>query len=242
MDQVTKSSAPILITGVGKRIGYAIANHFLAQGVPVIGTYRSKYPELKLLKEQGCFLYHCDFYQQPQIEGLINTIKKNHPELRAIIHNASDWLADLNELDTNQTFSRMMQIHAGIPYQLNIALATQLNHDKSMMTDIIHISDYVAQSGSSKHIIYAASKAAMENMTLSFAVKLAPNVKVNSIAPALIEFQPDDDEDYKVKALDKSLLKKTGGTKEMLSSIDYLMASSYMTGRVIHLDGGRHLR
>ena len=50
-------------------------------------------------------------------------------------------------------------------------------------SDIIHFTDYVVERGSDKHIAYAASKAALDNMTRSFARKLAPEVKVNSIAP-----------------------------------------------------------
>jgi len=237
-----KNQVPILITGVGKRIGYALACHFLDKGQPVIGTFRTRYAELDALQEKGCILYHCDFYQKTQVKVLIFTIKQNHPELRAIIHNASDWLADKSKQGSEEIFFRMMQVHAAAPYQLNLALSENLNHRTREMTDIIHISDYVAQTGSSKHILYAASKAAIENMTLSFAAKLAPRTKVNCIAPALVKFQPDDGEEYKAKALSKSLVEKEGGIAEVLHSIDYLLQSKYITGRILHLDGGRHLK
>jgi dihydromonapterin reductase/dihydrofolate reductase len=54
----------------------------------------------------------------------------------------------------------------------------------------------VVERGSDKHIAYAASKAALDNMTRSFARKLAPEVKVNAIAPAMILFNESDDAEY----------------------------------------------
>ena len=67
-------------------------------------------------------------------------------------------------------------------------------------------------------------------------------VKVNSLAPALIKFNEHDDPDYREKAVAKSLMQREGGWDELQHAIDYLFASEYVTGRVLPLDGGRHLR
>ena len=96
--------------------------------------------------------------------------------------------------------------------------------------------------GSKKHIAYAASKAAQDNLTLSFATLLAPAVKVNSIAPALLLFNEHDGEEYRKRALSKSLLAREGGLDELQQAVDYLLESRFVTGRIMHLDGGRHLR
>ena len=81
-----ESSAPILISGVGKRLGLGLTRHFLSQGIPVIGTYRTEYPVLKELSSEGVELHHCDFYQQLSVESFIESIKSKHKKLRAIIH------------------------------------------------------------------------------------------------------------------------------------------------------------
>ncbi|MCL0341144.1 SDR family oxidoreductase, partial [Escherichia coli] len=93
--------------------------------------------------------------------------------------------------------NRMMQIHVNAPYLLNHALEALLRGHGHAASDIIHITDYVVERGSDKHIAYAASKAALDNMTRSFARKLAPEVKVNAIAPSLIMFNEGDDEAYR---------------------------------------------
>ena len=66
-------------------------------------------------------------------------------------------------------------------------------------------------------------------------------MKVNSLAPALVLFNEHDDEDYREKTLQKSLMQREGGLDEFQPAIDYLLSSSYVTGRILPMDGGRHL-
>jgi len=234
-------SDPILITGVGRRVGLHLARTFLGRGVPVIGTYRSERPELDQLKAEGANLIYCDFYDDPQISALINAIIESNPRLRAVIHNASDWLPDRSDVPSAEVMRRMMQVHAAAPYLLNLGLAPLLQASRDGRADIIHIGDYVSGRGSKKHIAYAASKAAQDNLTLSFAASLAPTVQVNSIAPALVLFNEGDDAAYREKALAKSLLQREGGLDELQNTVDFLLNSGYITGRIIPFDGGRHL-
>lgn len=99
----------------------------------------------------------------------------------------------------------MMQIHSMTPYRINLACRHLLENTYTT-TDIVHMTDYVVEKGSAKHIAYAASKAALENLTLSFARLLAPKVKVNSVAPSLVMFNEGDSKAYREKTLKKSLL------------------------------------
>ena len=231
-----------LITGVGKRAGLHIARRFLQRGMPVIGTYRTWYPALEQLEKDGADLYHCDFESRDDVKLLIREIKSRYRRLRAIIHNASDWLRDDDGIPVDTVIEKMMRIHANVPFQLNHELAPLLQACSEPYADIIHIGDYVSSRGSKRHIAYAASKAAQDNLTLSFAARLAPKVKVNSLAPALIKFNADDDPDYRAQTAAKSLMQREGGWDELQHAIDYLLASQYVTGRVLPVDGGRHLR
>lgn len=233
------TDAAILITGVSRRVGLFLATTFLERGLRVIGTYRQQRQSLQELTHRGAELYQCDFYQQHQLRDLAEAIKARHSRLRAIIHNASDWLPD-DGGDHSEVLQKMMAVHVRAPYILNLELRSLL--EAGSPADIIHIGDYVSGLGSKKHIAYAASKAAQDNLTLSFAQLLAPAVKVNSIAPALVLFNDGDDAEYRKKALDKSLMQRTGGLDEMLHQVDYLLDSHYVTGRIVHMDGGRHLR
>jgi dihydromonapterin reductase/dihydrofolate reductase len=103
------------------------------------------------------------------------------------------------------------------------------------------MTDYVVEKGSAKHIAYAASKAALENLTLSFAKLLSPRVKVNSLAPSLIMFNQQDSDAYREKTLKKSLMGIEPGVAVAVQTLQFLLDNPYITGRSIPLDGGRHL-
>lgn len=233
---------PILITGVGRRVGLHLARTFLDRGVPVIGTYRSEREGVQELRDAGAEMHQCDFSDEEQLASMQASIRSRHKGLRAIIHNASEWLPESSDLPSNEVMQRMMQVHVSAPYQLNLGLEDLLLASQHPHADIIHVGDYVSSRGSRKHIAYAASKAAQDNLTLSFSAKLAPKVKVNSIAPALVLFNEHDDEEYRDKTLKKSLMQREGGLDEFQHAIDYLLESSYVTGRILPMDGGRHLQ
>lgn len=143
-------SETILITGVGKRLGFALAQQLLAEGYKVVGTYRSHYPQLQLLRDNGADLQQVDFYQQSSLEGFLDYVSQEYKVIRAIIHNASDWKPE-NKKDPSENASQimhqMMTIHATVPYLINLTLKDQLMSDDHT-SDIIHISDYVAEKGS----------------------------------------------------------------------------------------------
>ncbi|MDR9889810.1 dihydromonapterin reductase [Pseudenterobacter timonensis] len=232
---------PILITGAGRRIGLALAHHFLSLQQPVIASYRCEYPSIEGLREAGAICIQADFSDDEGILAFAEQVKAITGGLRAIIHNASAWMAEKPGTPPGDTLSCMLQIHVHAPYLLNHALCDLLRGHGHAASDIIHFTDYVVERGSEKHIAYAASKAALDNMTRSFARKLAPEVKVNAIAPSLILFNDEDDADYRQKALNKSLMKIAPGEKEIIDLTDYLLTSCYVTGRTFGVDGGRAL-
>ncbi|MGS1414940.1 dihydromonapterin reductase [Serratia marcescens] len=231
------NSAPVLITGGARRIGLALAKAFLERGVPVIIAYRSEYPAMAELKALGACCIQGDFSTHEGIYLFADRVRQVAPKLRAVIHNAS-----ASEVPPEQVMAAMLQIHVYTPYLLNQLLESCLTGQGQAGADIIHLTDYVVEKGSDKHIAYAASKAALDNMTRSFARKLAPEVKVNAIAPALIIFNAGDDEAYRQQALAKSLMKVAPGESEVVNLVNYLLESRYVTGRTHGVDGGRPLR
>lgn len=234
-------SAAILITGGTQRLGLAMAEALLAQGETVIITYRTHKSQVDILASQGARMIQCDFAIADDIKRLCQLIDAEYESLRAIIHNASDWDQEATSDDYSQLMQKMMQVHAQAPYEINLALQEKLLAFDGV-ADIIHMTDYVQGTGSKKHIAYAASKAALHNLTLSFATLLAPHVKVNSIAPALLMFNDHDSDAYKAKSLQKSLLQICPGAQEAVKAMNFLFDSDFVTGQTMHLDGGRHLK
>ena len=236
---MTTSSAPILITGAGQRVGLHCAQRLLEDGHRVIFTYRSERPGVQTLRDLGAIGVFADFSSEATILAFITELKTRTDSLRAIIHNASEWLEETpgNEAEA---FTRMVNIHMLAPYLINLHCADLLQ--RSNPADIIHISDDVTRKGSSKHIGYCASKAGLDSLTLSFAARYAPAIKVNGIAPALLLFNPDDDAAYRAKALAKSALGIEPGSEVIYQSLRYLLDNPYVTGTTLTVNGGRHVK
>jgi len=168
----TAATDPIVITGGARRLGLAAALALREENYPVVVTYRTAHPSLAMLRDKGIETIKAGFSTESGVLHLAAELRSRHQSLRALVHNASEWLPE-----------------------------------------------GAARSDSKKHIAYAASKAALDNLTLSFASKFAPLVKVNSIAPALLMFQQGDDEAYRQKALQKSLLGIEPGEAEGVNVI-----------------------
>ena len=233
------STAPILITGAGQRVGLHCAQQLLADGYPVMFTYRSEKPGVQILRDLGAIALFADFSTEAGILDFIERLKIHTDSLRAIVHNASAWLEETPQTETS-AFLHMFSVHMLAPYLINLHCSELLK--RSNPADIVHISDDVTRKGSSKHMAYCATKAGLDSLTLSFAAKLAPQIKVNGIAPALLMFNPDDDAAYRTKALAKSVLGIEPGAEVIYQGLRYLLDNPYVTGTTLTVNGGRHLK
>ena len=236
---MTSSAAPILITGAGQRVGLHCARRLLEDGHRVIFSYRNERPGVQALRDLGATAVFADFASEAGILAFISELRTHTDCSRAIVHNASEWLAETPDTDA-AAFTRMFSVHMLAPYLINLHCADLLQ--RSSPADIVHISDDVTRKGSSKHIGYCASKAGLDSLTLSFAARYAPAIKVNGIAPALLLFNPEDDAAYRAKALAKSALGIEPGCEVIYQSLRYLLDNPYVTGTTLTVNGGRHIK
>ncbi|RAI71323.1 dihydromonapterin reductase [Pseudomonas fluorescens] len=236
---MTSSAAPVLITGAGQRVGLHCARRLLEDGHRVIFSYRSERPGVQTLRDLGATAVFADFASEAGILAFIGELKTRTDCLRAIVHNASEWMAETPDTDA-AAFTRMFSVHMLAPYLINLHCAELLQ--RSSPADIVHISDDVTRRGSSRHIGYCASKAGLDSLTLSFAARYAPAIKVNGIAPALLLFKPEDDAAYRSKALAKSALGIEPGCEVIYQSLRYLLDNPYVTGTTLTVNGGRHIK
>lgn len=250
-EAMTESSFPVVITGAGQRAGQCIAERLLEKKQPVIISYRTFKPGVEQLQALGAECIQADFASNEGVLAFAKAVKERTSGLLALIHNASDWARDPKPeedpdgLQAAAVFQRMFQIHQQTPLLLNNLLSPlllQAAEVTQQATDIVHLTDDVVRRGSAKHSAYVASKAGLESLTLSFAARFAPHIKVNTIAPALLAFNEGDDAAYREKTLAKSPLRMEPGFEVVWQSVDYLMQQPYMTGSLLRLNGGRHLK
>lgn len=236
------SASPILVTGGAQRLGRHCAERLRDDGHPVIITYRRERPTLEALRERGVVTLQADFESEAGILDFIARLKAETSSLRAIVHNASGWAPDSSGPEAGANFERLFRVHMLAPYLINLQARELLEACTEPHRDIVHMTDYVVQKGSRKHAAYAASKAGLDNLTLSFAAMYAPAIQVNAIAPAMIMLNEGDDEVYAAKVKAKSAMEMVPGPGVIYQSLRYLLDNRFVTGVTLPVDGGRHLR
>ncbi|MGY1922369.1 dihydromonapterin reductase [Pseudomonas tolaasii] len=236
---MTATDAPILITGAGQRVGLHCAERLLDEGQPVIFSYRSERPGVDALRKRGAVGLFADFSSEAGILAFIAELHTHTDSLRAIIHNASAWVAETPG-DESRAFGDMFSVHMLAPYLINLHCSALLR--RSTPADIVHISDDVVRKGSRQHIAYCATKAGLDSLTLSFAAQFAPLIKVNGIAPAMVMFNDGDDAAYRAKVLAKAALGIEPGPEVIYQSVRYLLDNPYVTGTTLTVNGGRHIK
>lgn len=236
---MSATSFPILITGAGQRVGLYCAERLLDEGQPVIVSYRQERESIAHLRTRGAIALQADFSDEAGIMAFIDQLKGHCRGLRAIVHNASQWLAETPGEEA-EALRQLFNVHMLAPYLINLHCSDLLL--QSAQADIIHVSDDVVRKGSANRPAYCASKAGLESLTLSFAARLAPRIKVNTIAPALLMFNASDDEAYRSKALAKSALGVEPGPQVFYQGLRYLLDNPYVSGTTLSLNGGRHLK
>ncbi|HET8791212.1 MAG TPA: SDR family oxidoreductase, partial [Modicisalibacter sp.] len=174
------------------------------------------------------------------ILDFIARLKAATGSLRAIVHNAGDWSFDSDDDDAGAVFERLYRVHMQAPYLINRHCRELLEACSEPQRDIVHMTDYVVRKGSQHHMAYAATKAGLDNLTLSFAALYAPSIQVNAIAPASIMLGEGDD-DSATRARAKSAMQMIPGPGVIYQSLRYLLDNRYVTGTTLAVDGGRHL-
>jgi NAD(P)-dependent dehydrogenase (short-subunit alcohol dehydrogenase family) len=142
----------------------------------------------------------------------------------------------LDDLKLNDIVSPF-EVNAWVPFLLGREFAKRVGHGKIMNlldTRIIGI-DW-------NHIGYILSKRMLADLTNIMALKFAPDVTVNAVAPGLIIPPPGKDEAYLDKLAESLPLKRHGDPQDVADAVLFLLKSEFITGQVIYVDGGRHVR
>ncbi|WP_281647746.1 dihydromonapterin reductase [Parendozoicomonas sp. Alg238-R29] len=237
---MSKQEQTVLITGASRRLGLFNAFKLLQVGYQVIATYRTYTSDVAKLEAAGAHVLQCDLEIKENTYRLIDEVKQFTSSLRAIIHNASGWLADSQHPLEAEPLESLFHVHMEAPWLINRGLC-ELLWNCEETADIIHMTDYNALRGSEHHAAYAATKAGLESLTRSFARMYAPDVKVNAIAPYLIIMNEGD---RRMAAEDTLRIPPMGlepGESVIWQTLEYVLNNPYITGTTIPVDGGMSL-
>ena len=232
----------ILVTGAGRRVGFHIASRLHQDGYQVLAHYRSETEDVQKLRQSGIETIQADLHDTASILEFVSRLQQYSVAYRAIVHNASTFTPTAEELvEAAAQYQHFFTIHMLAPYLINQGLAAQLRGNGDQPADIIHITDINVENPTPRFDIYGTTKAGLHNLTLVLAKKLAPAVKVNSIAPGPVLFTALHSQEAKEKMLSETPLAREGGAEPVYLAVKSLLENPFITGATIPVDGGRRL-
>jgi NAD(P)-dependent dehydrogenase (short-subunit alcohol dehydrogenase family) len=255
--QSDKTRRAILITGAASSIGAATARRFINEGWLVAINYVDDTQRLAadglagsaIAPGQKALALQGDVTRDGDCLALVEQTVQAFGRLDALVNAAGISkmvpAADLAAISA-EDFQRIYAVNTIGPFQMMRAAAPHLTASGSGA--IVNVSSRAGIMGSGSSIPYAASKGALNSLTLALARVLAPAVRVNAICPVLVEggfverLAPESFAERKARQIAVSPLRRIGHPDEVAETIHWLITSaSMMTGAIVDLDFGMHL-
>lgn len=236
-----------LITGGTRGIGKQIALTFAKEGYDIAINYRAENDDLKNTKREietnnvKCFAVQGDVAKFEDCEKFVKQIVEEFGDIDVLVNNAGITRDTLLMRMKEEDFKQV--IDTNLVGTFNVTKNVISYMMKARNGRIINISSVVGISGNAGQTNYAASKAGIIGFTKSLAKEVASrNITVNAVAPGFIETQMTAvlKEDIKEEIAKKIPLKRMGTPQDVANVVKFLASSdsSYITGQVIHIDGG----
>lgn len=246
MGRLTGKTA--LITGCNRGIGKAIVGKFAAEGADLICAIRKDNPEfnafMKELNARHGIQSRTVFFDLSDEESIKATFSSLHREripVDILVNNAGIPAGGLLLMTPLQKVKEVMQVNFFSQILVTQLVAKIMMKRKS--GSIVNLSSVTALDNQAGWTSYGSSKAAIASFTRTSARELAPfGIRVNAVAPGLIDTQMGDamDEKYQTEILSRSDLARKGTPEEVANLIAFLASdeASYITGQIIRIDGG----
>lgn len=241
------------ITGAGKRIGRHLALELAREGWDIAAHYRNSTKEVETLcKEivalgQQVITVRADLENEAEIAAIIPAISAQLTTPHLLINNASVFEKDEFKSLKGPVFDRQMSINLKAPLLLSQAFVTELkNHNQSnqqkIQANIINITDQRIHNLTPGFFSYTLSKVGLSAATTTMAQALAPQIRVNAIAPGpVLQSIHQTSEEFETEC-SSTLLGAGTSLNDISNAVRFILKTSSMTGETITLDGGQHLK
>ena len=241
-----------LVTGAARRIGAAIVRRLHAAGYAIALHYRDSAAEAKALaaelqgvRADSVLLLPADLGEFDRLPELVARTIGRLGRLDALVNNASAFFPTPFSATTPVQWEALFAANVRAPFFLAQAAAPHLQATGGAIVNLV---DIHGERPLRDHAVYGMSKAALIQMTRALALELAPEVRVNAVAPGAILW-PDADQnaDTNVTTAQTALLTRTplgriGTPEEIADAVLWLLRdATYTTGQVLRVDGGRLL-
>ena len=235
-----------LVTGAAKRVGSAIARELHAAGVNVMLHYRrdavgaeALVVELNALRPASAACLQADLLDIEVFPGLVEATMAHFGRLDVLVNNASSFFATpLGKIDL-EAWDDLVGSNLKAPLFLTQAAAPYL---RAVRGAVVNITDIHAERPLAGYPLYCAAKAGLLGLTRALAIELAPEVRVNAVAPGPILWPDDNAFDHAARdeIVAHTLLQREGSPYDIARTVRFLVDdANYITGQVINVDGGR---
>ena len=238
----------MLITGGARRVGAAICRRLHGAGASLMLHYRNSAGEARLLqaelnhvRAQSVALIQADLLDVAKLPSLVEQTVQTFGRLDALVNNASSFFQTPVGEITPAAFGDLVGTNLQAPLFLSQAAAPALRRTQG---SIVNITDLHAERPLKSYVVYSTAKAGLMGLTRSLARELAPDVRVNAIAPGPILWPDDEafDELSRQRIISHTPLRREGTPDDIARAIHFLIADApYVTGETINVDGGRHI-
>lgn len=233
-----------VVTGAAKRIGRAIALGLGRAGADVVVHYHTSREaaeatagELESLGRRAWALAG-DLAEPERAAALLPRAIDRAGPVDILVNNASMYPKSRVLDFSPDDLAANVQVHAMAPLQLCRAFAAQLN----AAGDIVNLLDCRIVDYDAHYAAYHLSKRMLFAITRMLALELAPRIQVNAVAPGLVLPPPGEDEAFLERVAATTPLRRWGSADEVADAAMFLVKSEFVTGQVIFVDGGRHLK
>jgi len=246
MDTLSLCDHTILITGAARRIGAAMAQTLHRNGANIVLHCRLSVAKAHELAEtlqadrpDSVTVITADLSEAQSIFSLMGATMQAYGQLDALINNASLFEPGSLEPADIEQWERLNATNVRAPWLLAAAAAPHLRKTGGC---IINLLDIYAKRPLPGYLSYSASQTALRGVTRALALELAPEIRVNAIAPGAILWPEDEDGRDRQKILDSIALGRAGHPDDVAAAALFLIRDAgYMTGQVLTVDGGRNL-
>ena len=238
----------VLVTGGAKRVGAAICRRLHAAGANLMLHYRASAGEARLLqaelnhqRKDSVALIQADLLDLGKLPSLVDQTVQIYGRLDALVNNAATFYqTPIGEISA-EDWENLIGADLRAPLFIAQAAAPAL---KKTQGAIVNITDIHADRPLKNYVIYSIAKAGLAGLTRSLARELAPEVRVNGVAPGAIVWPEDGswDDLTRQRIVSHTLLRRTGDPDDVARAVYYLIAEApYVTGQIIAVDGGRSI-
>ncbi|MDC0029883.1 pteridine reductase [Pseudomonadota bacterium] len=237
----------ILITGAAKRIGKEMALSFFNKGWDIVIHYNSSMDDAEALADKmnsersnSAMLVQANLDNASEVEKLVDKILSKNGSIDALINNASTFYPTPIGTLSEENWNALMGSNLKAPLFLIQSFHKELEKNKGF---IINVTDINVDRALVNHSIYLAAKSGLQTLTKSLAKELAPNIRVNAIAPGAILEPPNAEwtSEQKNNIINAVPMKRMGTEKDIVDAAIYLSEAEYVTGQILNIDGGKSL-